>query len=33
VVWLAGLRLDERFKVTEDTQTVLRLSFAQTATA
>jgi tRNA(Ile)-lysidine synthase len=33
VVWLAGLRLDERFKVTEDTQTVLRLSFAPTATA
>ena len=28
IVWVAGLRLDERFKVTPETTTVLRLQFA-----
>jgi tRNA(Ile)-lysidine synthetase-like protein len=28
IVWVAGLRLDERFKVTPETTTVLRLWFA-----
>jgi tRNA(Ile)-lysidine synthase len=32
VVWVAGLRLDERYKVTEETQTVLRLSFVREET-
>jgi tRNA(Ile)-lysidine synthase len=31
VVWLPGLRLDERFKVSAATQTVLRLRFTRTA--
>jgi tRNA(Ile)-lysidine synthase len=30
VVWVAGLALDERFKVTPETKTVLRLSFTKT---
>jgi tRNA(Ile)-lysidine synthase len=29
IVWVAGLRLDERFKVTEETTTVLRLGFSR----
>lgn len=29
IVWVAGLRLDERFKVTPDTQIVLHLSFTK----
>lgn len=31
IVWVAGLRLDERFKVTPGTTTVLRLSFSKDA--
>jgi tRNA(Ile)-lysidine synthase len=31
IVWVAGLRLDERFKVTEETTTVLRLQFVKAA--
>ncbi len=30
IVWVAGLRLDERFKVTPETKIVLRLSFTKT---
>jgi tRNA(Ile)-lysidine synthase len=29
IVWLAGLRLDERFKVTPETKTAMRLSFVK----
>ena len=32
VVWVASLRLDERYKVTEETQTVLRLRFVRKVT-
>ena len=29
IVWVAGLRLDERFKVTVQTQRVMRLEFVR----
>jgi tRNA(Ile)-lysidine synthase len=29
IVWLCGLRIDERFKVTEDTRRVLKLKYSR----